>query len=209
MTHVPFKELPQLYTAVATGEVDWAFGSAATVGPLYKAKKVRLLAYAGPKRMAGYTDVPTVAESGGPAGFELSTWVAIFAPKGTPRPAIDRIQSGVAKALADADIKDRLANFGFEPWIAPPADVTKAIEADKLPKSSSAQKFRSTKPRAKPTPSIRLIHAPQTLSHRPDRAQLQHHHGDRDPGHAARARGAAPRALYLSLQPHAHAQGHA
>jgi tripartite-type tricarboxylate transporter receptor subunit TctC len=132
MTHVPFKELPQLYTAVATGEVDWAFGSAATVGPLYKAKKVRLLAYAGPKRMAGYTDVPTVAESGGPAGFELSTWVAMFAPKGTPKPAIDRIQSGVAKALADADIRDRLANFGFEPWIAPPADVSKAIDADKL-----------------------------------------------------------------------------
>lgn len=53
MLHVPFKETPQLYTAVATGEVDWAFGTAATVGPLYKAKKVRLLAYAGPKRMAG------------------------------------------------------------------------------------------------------------------------------------------------------------
>jgi len=132
MTHIPFKELPQLYSAVATGEVDWAFGSAATVGPLYKAKKVRLLAYAGLKRMAGYTDVPTVAESGGPAGFELPTWVAMYAPKGTPKPVVDRIQSGVAKALADADIKDRLANFGFEPWIAPPSDVTKEAEADKL-----------------------------------------------------------------------------
>ena len=48
MTHVPFKEIPQLYTAVATGEVSWAFGTAATVAPLYKAKKVKLLALAAP-----------------------------------------------------------------------------------------------------------------------------------------------------------------
>lgn len=132
MTHVPFKELPMLFSAVSTGEVNFAFGTPGTVGPLYKAKKVRLLAYAGPKRLAGYTDVPTVAESGGPAGFELATWVAMYAPKGTPKPVVERIRSGVAKALADADIKDRLANFGFEPWIAPLSDVTKAAEADKL-----------------------------------------------------------------------------
>src|SRR5258706_2262813 len=99
MTHVPFKELPQLYTSVATGDVDWAFGTAATVGPLYRAKKVKLLAYAGPKRTAGYTDVPTVAEARGPAGFELRTWVALFAPKGPPVPTIARINAGVAKAL--------------------------------------------------------------------------------------------------------------
>ena len=132
MRHIPFKELPQLYTAVATGEVDWAFGTAATVGPLYKAKKVKLLAYAGPRRMAGYSDVPTVAEAGGPAGFELNTWVALYAPKGTPKPVVERIHGGVMKALAEPDVKERLANVGFEPWVALPADVSKAAEADKL-----------------------------------------------------------------------------
>jgi tripartite-type tricarboxylate transporter receptor subunit TctC len=131
MTHVPFKELPMLYVAVANGEVDWAFGTAATVAPLFKAKKVKLLAYGGPKRMAGYTDVPTVAEAGGPAGFELSTWVALYAPKNTPKPVIDCIQSGVAKALADPDTKERFAGFGFEPWPANGADMTKAAEIDK------------------------------------------------------------------------------
>ena len=130
MMHVPFKELPQLYTAVATGEVDWAFGTAATVAPLYRAGKVKLLAYAGTKRMAGYGDVPTVAESGGPAGFELRTWVALYAPKGTPKPTIAQINTGVAKALADAGVRERLAGFGFEPWTAAPADITKAAEVD-------------------------------------------------------------------------------
>jgi tripartite-type tricarboxylate transporter receptor subunit TctC len=131
MTHVPFKELPQLYSAVATGEVDWAFGSAATVAALFKAKKVRLLAYAGLKRMAGYTEVPTVGEAGGPAAFELSTWLALYAPKGTPPQTVQRIRTGVAKALNEPDIRERLAGFGFEPWTASSAEVNKTIEADK------------------------------------------------------------------------------
>lgn len=130
MRHIPFKELPQLYTAVSSGEVDWAFGTAATVGPLFRAGKVKMLAYAGAKRLAGYADVPTVAEAGGPAGFELRTWVALYAPKGTPAPAIERINAGVAKALAEPDIRERFAGFGFEAWTAPSAALTKAAEAD-------------------------------------------------------------------------------
>jgi tripartite-type tricarboxylate transporter receptor subunit TctC len=142
MLHVPFKELPQLYTAVSTGEVDWAFGTAATVAPLYKAKKVRLLAYAGAKRMPGYLDVPTVAESGGPQDFELATWVALYGPKGLPKPVVDRIQSGVAKALAEPDVKERLAGFGFEPWLATLTEMGKVSEADRLRYASIVNKAR-------------------------------------------------------------------
>ena len=53
MLHVPYKELPQLYIAVANKDVDWAFGTAATVAQLYKAKKVKLLALAAPKSPSG------------------------------------------------------------------------------------------------------------------------------------------------------------
>ena len=130
MMHVPFKELPQLYTAVATGEVDWAFGTAATVDPLYRGKKVRLLAYAGPTRLAGYEDVPTVAEAGGPAGFGLHTWGALYAPKGTPKPVIDRINASVARTLGAPEVRARFAAFGFEPWSAPPAEITRVTAAD-------------------------------------------------------------------------------
>lgn len=130
MMHVPFKELPQLYTAVATGEVDWAFGTAGTVDPLYRAGKVRLLAYAGPKRLAGYEDVPTVAEAGGPAGFDLRTWVAIYAPKGTPRAVIERVNASVARTLTEPEVRARFAALGFESWNAPPAEMTRVIAAD-------------------------------------------------------------------------------
>jgi tripartite-type tricarboxylate transporter receptor subunit TctC len=130
MLHVPFRELPQLYTAVATGEVDWAFGTAATVDPLYRAKKVKLLAYAGPKRLAGYEDVPTVTEAGGPAGFELRTWVALYAPKGTPKAVVDRINASVTKTLTEPEVRARFAGFGFEPWSASPAEIARVSATD-------------------------------------------------------------------------------
>jgi tripartite-type tricarboxylate transporter receptor subunit TctC len=130
MTHVPFKELPQLYTAVATGEVDWAFGTAATVAQLYQAKKVKLLALAAPKRLAQYGHIPTVAEAGGPAGVELKTWVALFAPKGTPKAVIDRINGGVAKAVVEPDVRKQFDTFGFEAWPANAADLAQAMKTD-------------------------------------------------------------------------------
>jgi tripartite-type tricarboxylate transporter receptor subunit TctC len=130
MTHVPFKDMGNVYTSVATGDIKWAFGTAATAGPMFQAKKVKFLALAAPKRLAGYTDVPTVGEAGGPAGFEVKTWVGLFAPIGTPKAAIDKINADVGKVLMTADVKDRLATFGFEPYIGPPSELTKAMERD-------------------------------------------------------------------------------
>ena len=130
MTHVPYKELPQLYTDVATGAVDWAFGSAATTGPLYRSKKVRYLAIAAPKRLAEFSDVPTVSESGGPANFELKTWVALYGPNGISKETVLKINDGVIRALAEPDSRERLAGFGFQAWNASPADIHKAADDD-------------------------------------------------------------------------------
>ncbi|MDR6213474.1 tripartite-type tricarboxylate transporter receptor subunit TctC [Paracidovorax wautersii] len=69
MEHVVFKETTQLYTAVSTGDLAFALGSAATAGPLQRAGRLRFLAIAAPQRSADYPDVPTVGESGGPAGL--------------------------------------------------------------------------------------------------------------------------------------------
>jgi tripartite-type tricarboxylate transporter receptor subunit TctC len=142
MSHVPFKEIPQLYTAVATGEVDWAFGSAATVAPLFKAGKVRMLAVAAPQRVAAFPDVPTVAESGGPADLVLKSWVALVAPAGTPKAAIDTINVSINQVLADPDLRTRLAGFGFEPWQGKPAEITKAMEVDSASFARTVQKAK-------------------------------------------------------------------
>ena len=130
MTHVPFKEMGQVYSSIATGDIKWAFGTAATAGAMYQAKKVKFLALAAPKRLAGFTNVPTVAEAGGPANFEVGTWVGLFAPRGTPAPVIERIHADMGKILAAADVRERLAVFGFEPYIGPPSELSKAMERD-------------------------------------------------------------------------------
>jgi tripartite-type tricarboxylate transporter receptor subunit TctC len=130
MIHVPFKEMSQLFTAVANNDVAWSFGSAASSGPLYRAGKVKYIAVAAPKRVAGFESVPTVAEAGGPAGFEVKAWVGLFAPRGTPAPIIAKINQDIGKALTDSDVKEKFASFGFEPYAAPPSELTSNIAVD-------------------------------------------------------------------------------
>ncbi len=130
MTHVPFKEMTQLYTAVGNGDVAWAFGSVASAGPSYRAGKVRFLAVAAPKRIEGYADVPTVGEAGGPADFEVKAWTALFAPRGTPKSLTARLNADVAAALAEPDVRERFVAFGYEPFPVAPGDMTKLLEAE-------------------------------------------------------------------------------
>jgi tripartite-type tricarboxylate transporter receptor subunit TctC len=92
--------------------------------------KARLLALAAPQRLAAFPDVPTVAESGGPAGFEVAAWTGLLAPKGTPKAIVDQINRDVAKALAEPDVRERFASFGYEPWPLSPAQTSAAMEAD-------------------------------------------------------------------------------
>ncbi|APX74269.1 tripartite tricarboxylate transporter substrate binding protein [Achromobacter insolitus] len=130
MTHVPFKDLAQLYTAVANGEVDWAFGTAATVQNLYQAKRVKLLALAAPSRLGSYSDVPTVSEAGGPKDFELKTWVAAFAPKGTPEAVIKRINAAISQAVVAPAVRKRFDTYGFDAWPEDSAALAQARDAD-------------------------------------------------------------------------------
>lgn len=116
MQHVPYKEVPMLYAGVANGELDWALGTMASAGPLQRTGKLKFIGVTAPKRLAAYPDVPTVSESGGPAGYEVSGWTALAAPKGLPKAVVDKIQADIAAALAEPDMKERYANFGYEPF---------------------------------------------------------------------------------------------
>ena len=113
-SHIIYKETSQLYTAVATKELDFALGTSATAGPLYRAGKLKFLAVAAPRRLPAYPDVPTVAEAGGPAGFEVSGWTAIAAPKGVPKAVADKIQRDIDKALSEPDLREKYLSFGYE-----------------------------------------------------------------------------------------------
>ncbi len=116
MEHVIYKETTQLYTSVATGELAFALGTAATAGPMYRAGKLRLLASASPTRTGAYPDVPTVGESGGPKGFEVIGWNAVVVPPGLPTASADKIRRDIDKALTEADVLEKFKSFGYEPF---------------------------------------------------------------------------------------------
>lgn len=127
MTHVPYKETTQLYAAVSTQEIDWALGSVGSTLNLYKAGKLRYIATTATARMPEFPNVPTVAESGGPAGYEMSAWTALVAPKGLPPAIADKIAADVARALAEPDIREKFVAFGYEPWTVSPEGFRKAV----------------------------------------------------------------------------------
>lgn len=130
MTHVPYKESSLLYAGVANGELDWAIGSAVSAGAMLQAGKVRFLAAAGPRRIAGYDKVPTAAESGGPAGWTVGGWNGLLAPKGTPKEVIARLNTEIAKAMQAPDIREKLNQFTYEAYTMPPTDMARLMEQE-------------------------------------------------------------------------------
>ena len=128
MKHVPYKGATQAAMGVAGKEVDAAFQGIATVTSLVKAGKVRLIGVTTPKRMAQYPEVPTVSESGMP-GFEFNSWFTIMAPAGTPKDITHRLATEVQKALADPEVREKLAAQGLTPRGSSPEDVGTATRA--------------------------------------------------------------------------------
>lgn len=129
-THIPYKETPQILVDISRHEIGWAFTTGATGGPLFKSGKIRFLAVASPQRHPAFPDVPTMVESGGPPNFDLRTWVAMFAPKGVPKPILEKLNVNISNVLADPAVRDQLVILGLEPWIGSTSALTQQMEAD-------------------------------------------------------------------------------
>lgn len=130
MTHVPVKETPQVFVSVANGELSFAFGSAPSSGAMLRANKVKYLALAAPKRNAQFPDVPTVAEAGGPENFELKSWIALFAPHGTPKETIEKLNADITRALNEPDVSTRITDIGFTPWTSTAQQLGETLADD-------------------------------------------------------------------------------
>lgn len=117
MTHVPYRDFGQLYTAVATKEVDWALGSAASAGPMERTGRIRFLALAAPARDPLYPNVPATAELPELRHFDVSAWCGLFAPAGTSPAVVERIAADLQAAIKAPEVVERYRTFGYE---APP-----------------------------------------------------------------------------------------
>jgi tripartite-type tricarboxylate transporter receptor subunit TctC len=123
MTHIPYKETGQIYIDVNRGEIDWAFGTASTTKPLYQAKKLKYLAVSAPQRLAAFPDLPTLQEVLGTNDVDLQTWLALYAPRGTPVPIIEQVNATIKKLLAQPEVRAQLANSSFEPFVQTPSEL--------------------------------------------------------------------------------------
>ncbi|MEK8029153.1 Bug family tripartite tricarboxylate transporter substrate binding protein [Pseudaquabacterium rugosum] len=142
MSHVPYKDVGQMYVDVSQSTVDFAFATAATAGPLVKAGKLKLLAFAGPKRHPRFPNVPTVIESGGPADVQVSTWIALFAPDGTPTDIVSKVNTEVARIMASPEAQDYLANIGFIAWPGSAKELASVMKSDAAGYSDFVKKYK-------------------------------------------------------------------
>jgi tripartite-type tricarboxylate transporter receptor subunit TctC len=106
-----------------------AFDNIATAIPHIKSGKLKELAVTNAQRSGVAPDVPTMAESG-LAGYELSSWQAVFAPAGTPQPIIDRLYTEISRILKMPDVSKRLTDMGLDLSGMPPAQLAALVKAD-------------------------------------------------------------------------------
>ena len=122
--HVPYRGLSQSVNDLLSGQIDLMFDQVVSATPHILAGAVKPIAVTAPKRAAAIPDVPSSAEAGLP---ELQTiaWTALFFPKGTPQPIVERLNSALDKAMRDESVAKRLAELGADL----PADAERRPQA--------------------------------------------------------------------------------
>jgi tripartite-type tricarboxylate transporter receptor subunit TctC len=126
--HVPYKGGAQAITDVMGGQVAMMIDVMPNVYPHIKSGKVRALAISTASRSPAAPDLPTIAEA--VPGFEVSAWDAVFAPPGTPKPVVDRLNAAVRKALDDPAIRETLLTRGTVTVAGTPDDLARFVTSE-------------------------------------------------------------------------------
>ncbi|KAA2214037.1 Bug family tripartite tricarboxylate transporter substrate binding protein [Teichococcus oryzae] len=127
--HVPYRGSAPALLDAAAGQVQFLTDTVNSALPLIREGRLRALAVTSRARLAPLPDVPTVAEALIP-GFEVGAWQGMMVPAGTPRPVVDRLNEAVLRALADPDVRRRLAEQGTEPLGTTPEDYGRILRAE-------------------------------------------------------------------------------
>ncbi len=113
MTHVPYKNQPQILSDLIGGQIQAAIEFPSIATPHVKSGQLRALVVVGPNRKPTVPDVPTAAEAGYPA-FIQTSWNGYFAPKGTPPDVIARLQKEISNIIQARDFSDWMVSLGSE-----------------------------------------------------------------------------------------------
>ncbi len=128
-THVPYKSGALAANDLVAGHLAWTIDGAAVQMNLVQAGRLRALAVTTRERVASMPDVPTVAEAGVP-GYELSAWVGIAAPAGTPQQIVSRLHTEITRILETPEAKAYFANLGMSTGVGTPEALMAQIRAE-------------------------------------------------------------------------------
>jgi len=142
IVHVPYKGTPPAVTDLVAGNVTFMFANSLSVLPQVQSGRLRALAVTSAKRSPVTPNLPTVAETY--PGFESGTWFALFAPAGTPRDVIGRLNAAVSKAVQMPDVREKFMAQGAETMSGTPEQVAAYVRAEvakwaKVVKASGAK----------------------------------------------------------------------
>ncbi len=130
MLHVPYKGVAPALSALLGGEIQMMIVQPPAGVAQAKAGKLRAIAFTGAKRWAQMPDLPTVSESGVPGFVAHFTWNAWFAPAGTPRAIVMRLQTEVRTAVQVPKVHDFLVQGGWEPLGSTPEELDAYVKAE-------------------------------------------------------------------------------
>jgi tripartite-type tricarboxylate transporter receptor subunit TctC len=129
LVHIPYRGSTGARTDVIGGQVDVMFDAVTTMAEQVKAGKVKALATTGKERSEVLPDVPTMSEAGVP-GYEATIWLGLMAPKGTPKPVVDRLNAAVSKIVGQPEIKQLWSKQGAVPLVMSPEVFDKYARDD-------------------------------------------------------------------------------
>jgi len=129
IVHVPYKGGGPAVQDLVGGHVPMGVLGSTPLIPHHKAGSIRILAFTSKERFAAMPEIPTLHESGFP-GFDTGQWLGLLVPRGTPNEVIQRLHRASVEALAEAQVKERLAQSALSPVGSSPKEFEALIRAD-------------------------------------------------------------------------------
>ncbi|HZR67541.1 MAG TPA: tripartite tricarboxylate transporter substrate binding protein [Burkholderiales bacterium] len=127
--HIPYKGSAASINAVLAGDVQLTIVDTPPLAGHLQSDRLRALAVTSAKRAPGLPDLQTLAEAGVP-GYDMSLWIGLFAPAGTPRPIVAKLSAEVARIVRLPDVRDKLVGMGVDPLGNSPEQVAEWIRAE-------------------------------------------------------------------------------
>jgi len=129
LVHVPYKGTAPAMQDLLGGHVQLMFDAISTSLPSIRSGSIKALAWTGARRAAILPDLPTIAESGVP-GYDTTSWLAMFAPTGTPDDIVQKVSAAVRKVLNQPALKEKQAALGIEVVASTPAELDQTVRTE-------------------------------------------------------------------------------